>query len=113
MFLVGNKCDVASGYFKNIGYFCTFVGYGCSFLFLFVLCFSLCFGSFNVNILSAKMPKPLSSQSKKLVASLLNYFQRECENHGPLLPITGDCSEGNKKYLGRKTLKLALKVNIS
>ncbi|KAL1492343.1 hypothetical protein ABEB36_010604 [Hypothenemus hampei] len=34
------------------------------------------------------MPKPLNSSSKKLVASLLNYFEIEKENNGPLIPIS-------------------------
>ncbi|KAF7266544.1 hypothetical protein GWI33_020053 [Rhynchophorus ferrugineus] len=34
------------------------------------------------------MPKPLNSQSQKQIASLINYFERERDNGGPLLPIT-------------------------
>ncbi|KAF7266541.1 hypothetical protein GWI33_020050 [Rhynchophorus ferrugineus] len=33
------------------------------------------------------MPKPLDIQSQKQIASLINYFERERENGGPLLPI--------------------------
>lgn len=34
-----------------------------------------------------KMPKALSKQSKMLVASLIDYFTKERNNGGPLLPI--------------------------
>ena len=34
------------------------------------------------------MPKHLNSRSKELVASLINYFERERDNKGPLLPLT-------------------------
>ncbi|KAK5650056.1 hypothetical protein RI129_001085 [Pyrocoelia pectoralis] len=33
------------------------------------------------------MPKHLNSTAKKLVASLINYFEKERDNGGPLLPL--------------------------
>ncbi|CAH1990250.1 unnamed protein product [Acanthoscelides obtectus] len=33
------------------------------------------------------MPKFLNSRCKELVASLINYFKKELENDGPLLPL--------------------------
>lgn len=34
------------------------------------------------------MPKPLSGRAQEMVLSLLNYFEMERENGGPLLPVS-------------------------